>query len=105
MILYSVTVSIDNSIAEEWINWMKEVHVPDVMKTGCFIESKICRLLNAEEEGGLTYSFQYLAPDVAAFETYQKEHSPKLQKEHSEKYAGKFAAFRTLLEVLDRTIA
>lgn len=104
MILYSVTVSIDSAIADEWIVWMKEVHVPDVMQTGCFIESKICRLLNAEEEGGMTYSFQYLAPNQAAFDVYQKEHSPKLQKEHNDKYGGKFAAFRTLLEVLDRTL-
>lgn len=103
MILYSVTVSIDSNIAEEWIRWMKETHVPEVMNTGCFIESKICRLIDGEEDGGLTYSFQYLAPNQTAFDVYQKEHAPTLQKDHSDRYAGKFAAFRTLLEVLDRT--
>jgi len=30
MILYNVTVSIDPEIAEEWLTWMREVHIPDV---------------------------------------------------------------------------
>jgi hypothetical protein len=32
--------------------------------------------------------------------TYQRDHAPRLQKEHSEKYKGKFVAFRTLLEIV-----
>lgn len=104
MILYSVTVSIDQNVANEWITWMRETHVPEVMATGCFIESKICRLINAEEDGGLTYSFQYLAKDQAEYDRYQNNFAKALQKDHSDKYAGKFAAFRTLLHVLDRKV-
>jgi hypothetical protein len=43
MILYNVTVSIDESVEKEWLQWMKEVHIPDVMNTGLFVSSKICR--------------------------------------------------------------
>ena len=32
---------------------------------------------------------------------YQKEFAPKLQKEHSEKFKDKFAAFRTILEIIE----
>lgn len=100
MILYNVTVSVDPSVHEEWLSWMKTVHVPDVMKTGMFLESKICRI-HAFEEGGLSYSIQYLAADAARYERYDKEFAPTLQAAHGKKFAGKFAAFRTLLEVLD----
>ena len=99
MILYNVTVSIDESVHDEWLTWMKEVHIPEVMETGCFTESKICRIL-AEEEGGKAYSFQYLAPDMETYEKYQSEFAPALQVDHTKKYGGKFAAFRTLLEVV-----
>lgn len=104
MILYNVTVSIDEDVHEEWLRWMMDVHIPDVLATGMFLENKICRI-HAFEEGGITYSIQYLAPDQASFDRYQSEFAPALQDAHTRKYAGKFAAFRTVLEVLSHTKA
>lgn len=99
MILYNVTINIDNDVHDEWLRWMKEQHIPDVMATGLFIENKIARIL-AEEQGGKAYSIQYLVRDMETYERYQKEFAPKLQAEHSERYNGKFGAFRTLLHVI-----
>ena len=99
MILYNVTINIDVTVHDEWLTWMKEVHIPEVMASGCFTENKICRIL-AEEEGGKAYSIQYFAPDMETYIKYQTEFSPVLQEEHTKKYAGKFGAFRTLLEVV-----
>ena len=50
MLLYNVTVSIDKSIKEDWVSWMKKKHIPDVMNTGCFLEARIARV-HGEEEG------------------------------------------------------
>lgn len=100
MILYNVTVSIDPEIENEWIEWMRSTHIPDVMATGCFIESRISRV-HAEEEGGKTYAISYVAPNQETYDAYQANHAPRLQQEHTEKYAGRFAAFRTMLTILD----
>ena len=97
-VIYNVTVSIDYSYSEEWLNWMKKTHIPDVMATGLFIEAKLSKIL-AEESGGSSYSIQYLCVDMATYDLYQKNHAPKLQQEHNLKFQGKIAAFRTLLEV------
>jgi hypothetical protein len=100
MILYNVTVSIDPIIHEDWIQWMKEVHIPEVIATGCFKEARLSRI-KGEEEGGMTFSVMYFSPHPSLYEKYQNEFAPELQKKHSEKYAGKFAAFRTILEVIE----
>ncbi len=102
MILYNVTVNIDATIQKEWLAWMTEVHIPEVMATGCFTENKVCRIL-AEEQGGMAYSIQYFAPDMSTYIKYQTEFAPALQEEHAKKYNGKFGAFRTLLEVIHTT--
>jgi hypothetical protein len=99
MYIYNVTVSIDPSIREEWLQWMKNVHVKDVMATNLFAENKILKILSEEDEGN-TFSFQYFFEKMEDYEKYKKEYAPALQKEVAEKYAGKFAAFRTLLEIL-----
>lgn len=99
MIIYNVTVNIDDDVHEEWLAWMKEVHIPDVMKTGFFIENRICRIL-VEEESGTSYAIQYTAKTMEDLQIYQKDHASRLQKEVLEKYGDKFVAFRTLMEVV-----
>ncbi len=103
MILYNVTVSLDESIHIDWLEWMKAKHIPDVMATGCFVENRMLRMLN-EEEGAFTYAMQYLAKDMEIYERYQREFAPALQQHYKDRYEGKFAAFRTILEVVDHTI-
>ena len=45
MIIYNVTVSlVDQNIHQDWLKWMKEIHIPEVMDT-VFLDNKICRLL------------------------------------------------------------
>ena len=100
MILYNVTVSIDNSVHEDWIQWMRSIHIPQVMETGCFIESRISRV-HGEEEGGMTFAITYVCPSDEHFKKYEKEHAPELQKDHTTKFQGKFAAFRTTLSVIE----
>jgi hypothetical protein len=34
-------------------------------------------------------------------DTYSQNHAPLLQRDHSARYAGKFAAFRTVLSVIE----
>lgn len=99
MIIYNVTVNIDADIHDDWLRWMKEKHIPDVMNTGKFIEYKICKVLTRQEdETGVTYAIQYTCKSMDDFEKYQKEDAPRLQQEHSNRYKDKFVAFRTLLE-------
>ena len=58
MIIYNVTLNVDQEVHEEWLNWMKEIHIPDVMATGLFLDNRLCRVL-VDDEGGITYAIQY----------------------------------------------
>ena len=100
MILYNVTVSIDKSIHLDWLNWMKSTHIPDVMNTDCFTECRISRV-HGEEEGGMTFAISYIAPSQEKYDEYQEKFATGLQQDHAAKYGGKFAAFRTLLTVIE----
>lgn len=99
MILYNVTINIDNSVHDDWLEWMKTKHIPDVLSTGLFIENKIFKIIT-EEKNENTYSIQYFLSSFEDYEKYQKEFAPKLQLEHSEKYKDKFVAFRTVMELV-----
>ena len=101
MIIYNVTVNIDESVHDEWYDYMTTTHIKDVMDTGLFEEARFSRIL-AEEEGGKSYSIQYLCTSMEVLEKYQEKYAYGLQADHSKKFEGKFVAFRTLLRV-DKT--
>ena len=98
MFIYNVTVTLEKEIHTEWLRWMKEIHIPEVMQTGFFVENKICKLITEESE--TTYAIQYIFRKMEDLTSYQKEHALRLQKKHLEKFKDKFAAFRTVLEII-----
>jgi hypothetical protein len=100
MIIYNVTVNIDNSVHDEWLEWMLRVHIPEVMITGMFIENRIYKVLTEEDAEGTTYSIQYVCNSLKEYEQYRDIFAPALQAQHSNRYKDKFVAFRTLLEVI-----
>lgn len=100
MIIYNVTVKIDHDVHEEWLTWMREKHIPEVLATGRFLEHRITRVM-VEEEDGVTYAFQYTCKDMHTLEQYHQHEAPALQADHLERYKDKFVAFRTLLEVVE----
>lgn len=100
MVVYNVTVSIDEAIALEWLEWMRVQHVPEIMKTGFFRECKLCRV-HGEEEGGVTYAVMYTAFSKEDLEKYQREHASRLQAMHSEKFKGRYIDFKTMLSVIE----
>jgi hypothetical protein len=109
MIVYNVTVNIDHAAHDAWLDWMTQVHIPEVMATGLFTESRMQRVLDAHggappgDEGGVTYAIQYSAPDMAHYERYRTEHAPRLQADAHRMFGGRFVAFRTLLQVVHRS--
>lgn len=102
MIIYNVTINIENDSREEWVKWMKEIHIPIIMETGLFTEFRMCKMISAEEdEIGATYSIQYSCRNIEDFERYQREYAPTLQAETKKLFDGKFVAFRSIMEVID----
>lgn len=100
MILYNVTSSIDPEIADEWVAYMRDVHLPEVMATGFFIKSQLCRLLN-EEEGGITYAAQFYCLGLEQLEDYQDLFGPGISANLTTHFPGQYVSFSTVLEIVE----
>jgi hypothetical protein len=97
VLVYSVTVAVQRDAEEEWLEWMTSVHVPDVVRTGCFSRSRIFRVLGAEGDEP-TYVIQYYCDSMEEYRRYQENFAPALQKDHTDRFAGRFRASRQLVE-------
>jgi hypothetical protein len=97
MIIYNVTMAVDLTIHDEWIVWMTNEHMPEVLGTGKFVDVKMYRVL-LEKEDSITYSVQYFAENLAQVQLYLAEDAHELQAKHQQKYADRVVSFRTVLE-------
>lgn len=103
MVQYNVTINIDPDFVEEFLIWMKDKHVPDVMKTGIFKSYKIAQLIAPvdPEQEGTVFTFQYFCDDMNDYFRYEKEFAPALRADVTEKYGNKIVAFRSIMEILE----
>ena len=100
MYIYNVTTNIDETVQAEWLKWMKEKHIPDMLATGKFTNAKMSQVMIVEEMGGATYSVQYTTDSLETLQEYFKEDAPKLRDESLKLFKDKFVAFRTELKVI-----
>jgi hypothetical protein len=100
MIIYNVTIKTEPEIAGEWINWMQEEHIPDLLRTGLFTGYRLCRLLEQDEQDGITYTVQYFCENMDAYQTYIRDHAQEMREKGLARFGGRFIAFRTVMEVI-----
>lgn len=100
MILYNVTVNIEKKSETEWVNWMKETHIPDVLATGMFFENRFYKILHDNEDGSTNYSVQYFTDSMEKIMEYQQSFAAKLQEDVNRKFRDSLVVFRTLLETV-----
>jgi hypothetical protein len=99
-LIYNVTVKVDQSIANDWLEWLTNEHIPEIMATNCFTDYKLVRLLETDDSEGPTYAIQYFADSRTDYDRYIGSYAPALRKKTTEKWGERFYAFRSLLEVV-----
>jgi hypothetical protein len=100
MIIYNVTVSVEESVKNEWLNWMKTEHIPEVMACGVFTKAQINRVI-VQTDSESTFAIAYSCSSMKDLHQYQIKFAPELQKKHNARFGKKAMAFRTLMEVIE----
>jgi len=100
MYIYNVTVNIEESIHDQWLQWMLKKHIPDMLATGKFTKALMSKVQVDEEMGGLTYSVQYTTDSKETLNKYYQQDADRLRNEAQQLFPNKFVAFRTELEII-----
>lgn len=102
MFIYNVTIRIDWSIHDAWVQWMQHEHFPEMLDTGCFTDVRLLRLLETDEKDGPTYAAQFFAEGKPDYNRYIEIHSARMRQKSFDKWGDRFIAFRTLMQVVDK---
>ncbi len=99
MILYNVTIILEEDIQAAWLDWMQNKHIEQVMSTGCFASNRMLKVLESPNDG-VTYCIQYVADSLEKYNEYQEKFAVALQKDYPAEFENKFVSFRTLMEFI-----
>jgi hypothetical protein len=100
-IIYNVTTKVDQSIASEWLQWLKEEHINDMIGTGCFTHAVILQMTEVDETEGPTYAVQYHAESKALYNHYINEYSSEMREKSHKRWGDKIISFRSVLKIID----
>ncbi len=101
MIIYNVTIKIHSVIHHDWLAWLKEVHLPAMLQTGCFTDARILRLLETDDTEGPTYAIQYHAESKALYNQYLEKFAAEMRQQSYNRWGDQFIAFRSVLSVVN----
>ena len=100
MIVYNVTTKVTTAIASDWLQWINEEHIPDIISTGCFTSATVLQLLETDDSEGPTYTVQYFAESKSNYNIYMEKFAATMRQKAFDKWGDKFIAFRSLMEVV-----
>lgn len=100
MVFYCVTVEVKTSRVAEWVTWMKEHHIPDVVATGCFFSARMLRAIDSPTPSeAVRFRIEYQSPDAETLATYRSQFAPELQQAHNAIFGQDAQAWREVLVV------
>ena len=95
MVTYSVRTTVRHEIYNEFINWLQEEHIHDVLALPGFLGAQLClRKGGSMESSSKDVMIHYQLQDEEAVKVYMTEHALRLREKGLEKFPGQFSAQR-----------
>lgn len=98
MLLYNVTVGIDKAAEQDWLQYIREYHIPLILQTGLFTEAKMFKVIHDQNDETISYSLQFFAASIEHLNQYLDVFAPRIVEEHRRKFLHQHVVFQTLLE-------
>ena len=100
-IVYNITTQVEKSIAANWINWMLDIHIPEIIGTGIFIHHQVLKLSGIDENESETYAIQFYAATKKDLDDYLLIHAPAMNKKSHELWGDRIISFSTTMQVVN----
>lgn len=100
MIIYNETFVIDDTIEQEWLQWIQKEHIPAVLATGYFNSHQILAVLDSPNEGA-TYCIQYITDDIDKYYQFSQTHVHRLHTLHNQQFENRYVLFNSLMQTLN----
>lgn len=100
MFIYNITFLIDESIAQEWLNEVKNNYIEIVLETGFFQSYQLLQVMDSPNEG-LTYCLQFRTEEISSLQSYQNLYAPQIENKHQQLFVNQIITFSSTMKLID----
>ncbi|MFD2161210.1 DUF4286 family protein [Paradesertivirga mongoliensis] len=100
MILYNITVIIDEGIEAEWLQWVNETFVPEALSSNLLVSNRTLKVLDSPNEG-FTYCLQFIADNLQNYNQFKDNHASALLDSLTAKFKNQSVHFSTIMEFIN----
>ena len=98
MYIYNVTLHVEPSVEQGWLDWMKNHHLQAMMDTGQFTHARLFKVISDQDQGGVSYATQYHCASKKEYDTYIEQYAKGLRQDAIDRFGNSILTFRTQLE-------
>lgn len=96
MVTYEVTTIVEPRLVEAYERYMRQVHIPDLLATGCFRGAALPRAAAGR------YRVRYEAPSEADLDRYLATHATRLREDFASHFPEGVTASREVWVAIQR---
>lgn len=100
MLLYNITFHVEHVAVSGFMQYLDEIHLPEMEKAGYLHSHQIFRILHQDESEVLTFALQYFFSDAGTYHQHLSVMDGVLKKELFEQFGEKVLYFCTTMEKL-----
>ena len=101
MLIYNTTYQIDINDARNFVIWIHESYIPQVLEHGILKNPRLVRILSHKEQETECFSLQWEVEDSADLHKWHVAQGMKLNEELLRIFKDKVVGFPTLMEVIE----
>ena len=95
MILYNITSNVAHEVIDEWLSWLNNILIPEIMEVGVFNDFKFFQLLDIDEK---TYTIQFFCDNEQACREFISEAGPAFIRKSELMWGNSVYNFRSILK-------
>ena len=101
MNIFNITYLVSDKVHEEWLEWIREEHIPFMLSSDYFTQPQVARVITSAKEEGTSFSVQFHVQDMHTLKLWNKEYSLLFKENCSQKFGEDVLFFTTVLELLN----
>jgi hypothetical protein len=101
MIVFNTTFHIDESLHEEFIEYMLQKFIPMSTKSGILTSARFSRVFGSDKDEGLSFAMEFQVADIEQLEKWNREESKVVHSLLMEKFKEKLVGFSTVMQTID----
>lgn len=101
MIIYNITCKVDWTVHAQWVPWIKEAYIPEMLYGGLFYHGQLVKLIDTDETDGPTYALQFYARSLENYRLFTADAGTAPLRRFHNKWTQSVVTFGTVMQLVE----